>query len=220
MEVTYDADGMLERNRDNLSGNLIECVSNSGNEFVKALTTSQMPETGSISRSMGALKVRGSLPEISGELKRSESRNSISKYQAKKLQHRSRSVGSLAGTELKQSSFVSRNFRRSLSELMQKVSHSKPTFVRCLKPNISKSPTDFDVDVVKNQMQCNGLLEIAKIRRDGYAVRMPFPEFVYRYRDISFGRDEIVKPDLKICEQILVDSGIKGYALGKTKEIL
>lgn len=51
---------------------------------------------------------------------------------------------------------------------------------RCLKPNLSKSPVDFDVDVVKNQMQCNGLLDIAKIRRDGYAVRMTFLEFVHR----------------------------------------
>ncbi len=39
IQVVYDARGLLEKNRDNLSANLIECMEKSGTELISYLFT-------------------------------------------------------------------------------------------------------------------------------------------------------------------------------------
>jgi hypothetical protein len=46
----YDARGFLEKNRDNLSLNLIECMKNSNIQLVAELFAAERTESGSISR--------------------------------------------------------------------------------------------------------------------------------------------------------------------------
>lgn len=48
-QVVYSTEGFLERNRDNLSSDLVGCMLNSNNEFIKDLFTASMSPTGTIS---------------------------------------------------------------------------------------------------------------------------------------------------------------------------
>lgn len=61
---------------------------------------------------------------------------------------------------------------------------------RCIKPNESQVPDNLKDDLVADQLKCNGLLEIAKIRKYGYAIRLTPEEFLKRsvfiYYDIFF----------------------------------
>ena len=48
-QVTYDANGFLERNRDNLHQDLVACLLGSNNDFIKDLFTASKSDTGTIS---------------------------------------------------------------------------------------------------------------------------------------------------------------------------
>ena len=50
LQVKYDGRGMLERNRDRLSRNLVECLASSSDDLVKALFTVPCSKNGSLSR--------------------------------------------------------------------------------------------------------------------------------------------------------------------------
>ncbi|XP_052098771.1 uncharacterized protein LOC127733452 [Mytilus californianus] len=108
-------------------------------------------------------------------------------------------------------------FERSLSDLMNKMSDAKPWFVRCIKPNEKQVPDKLQTDLIVDQLKCNGLLEIARIRKNGYALRLTAEEFLQRYRDISFERKEVIQSTFDNCEKVLLDAKITGYAFGKQK---
>ena len=52
---------------------------------------------------------------------------------------------------------------------------------RCLKANTDLAPDFFDSNIVADQLQYNGIAEVAKIRKMGYPVRKPYCEFLKRY---------------------------------------
>nr|XP_014341456.1 PREDICTED: unconventional myosin-X-like [Latimeria chalumnae] len=72
---------------------------------------------------------------------------------------------------------VSSQFRDSLHSLMATLSTSNPFFIRCIKPNMEKTPNKFDPVVVLNQLRYSGMLETVKIRRAGFPVRRQFQDF-------------------------------------------
>lgn len=53
-------------------------------------------------------------------------------------------------------------------------------FFRCLRPNTNLSAMKFDSELVQRQMICNGVMEIAELRREGYPIRIKFKEFSER----------------------------------------
>ena len=60
--------------------------------------------------------------------------------------------------------------------------HIISSFVyRCLKANTDLAPDFFDSNIVADQLQYNGIAEVAKIRKMGYPVRKPYSEFLKRY---------------------------------------
>ena len=56
----------------------------------------------------------------------------------------------------------------------------KPWFIRCLKPNTSKSAMIFDTDIISEQIKATGMLETVRIRSTGYPVYMPCEDFLER----------------------------------------
>ena len=52
--------------------------------------------------------------------------------------------------------------------------------LRCIKPNHSKLPDNFDVKIVADQLRSTGVLETTKIRRLGYSTRLSFHMFFLR----------------------------------------
>lgn len=74
-----------------------------------------------------------------------------------------------------------------MNELIKTLSESNPRYVRCIKPNNNFSPDEFNSIDSNRQLRCAGMLEAIRIRKAGYAVRIPMLEFVSRYKQI-FGK--------------------------------
>ena len=56
----------------------------------------------------------------------------------------------------------------------------EPYYVRCIKPNEDKSPTQFNYERCKHQVMYLGLLENVRVRRAGFAFRMNYTRFLLR----------------------------------------
>ncbi|GFR94986.1 myosin-IIIB [Elysia marginata] len=206
-QVLYDARGMLERNRDRLGPHLESTILNSTNEMVKLLFTTKEPTTGSYSRSFSAMRTRSNLPHVTTNLK-----ESVDKLRSSKL--------SSNGANDKDKYFVSRYFRKSLSELVGKLDKSKPWFVRCVRPNAKSLPGTFNDALVTSQLRYNGLLEIAKIRRDGFPIRLSFHDFLQKYKDIWTSKDDCLDEQRWKVEKLLNTVGTRGWALGHSMVFL
>uniref|UniRef100_A0A9J7YPD9 Myosin X, like 1 n=1 Tax=Cyprinus carpio carpio TaxID=630221 RepID=A0A9J7YPD9_CYPCA len=109
---------------------------------------------------------------------------------------------------------VSSQFRDSLHALMATLSVSNPFFVRCIKPNMDKTPNKFDPDVVLNQLRYSGMLETVKIRRAGFPVRRTFKDF---FSAVASNGDEKKKSTDLLT---LHDRTKKEWQIGKTKVFL
>uniref|UniRef100_A0A8C1KFI9 Myosin X n=1 Tax=Cyprinus carpio TaxID=7962 RepID=A0A8C1KFI9_CYPCA len=113
---------------------------------------------------------------------------------------------------------VSSQFKNSLHSLMSTLSASNPFFVRCIKPNNSKMPNQFEQSVVLNQLRYSGMLETVKIRRSGFPVRRTFKDFSSRYYVLMRGLDLSDDPKgrcLLLLQQY--DNSSAEWQLGKTK---
>lgn len=71
-------------------------------------------------------------------------------------------------------------FKNSMCSLVENLASKVPHYVRCIKPNETKSPVAFDDERVKHQVLYLGLLENVRVRRAGFAYRMPYPRFLQR----------------------------------------
>ena len=76
---------------------------------------------------------------------------------------------------------VGAQFKNSLAELMSEMSIASPHFVRTIKSNNQKVPLVYDDELVTKQLRYCGMLETTRIRREGYAYRPTFPDFLARY---------------------------------------
>lgn len=87
-KVVYNAKGFLEKNRDNLSQNIIECLKNSNIEVVSELFAAERTESGSISRSASAFCAKTYLPTRPRTYELRRPRESLTQKKAKSLKKR------------------------------------------------------------------------------------------------------------------------------------
>lgn len=113
-----------------------------------------------------------------------------------------------------------KQFRVSLDKLYTNMSTCTPHFVRCIKPNVESVPYTFEFDFVMKQLQYTGMLATTRIRREGYAVRVPFKEFINRFRVLGFSHATHLTYDSTTCRDILAQAGITGFETGTTKMFL
>ncbi|KAJ1893986.1 class II myosin, partial [Kickxella alabastrina] len=69
---------------------------------------------------------------------------------------------------------ASDRIKQSANELVTKLMQSQPSYIRTIKPNENKSPSEFDDKRVLHQVKYLGLCENIRIRRAGYAYRQTF----------------------------------------------
>jgi myosin heavy subunit len=88
-------------------------------------------------------------------------------------------------------------FSASLSSLLASINSSSSHFIRCVKPNANKSASEFDVELVYQQMRNNGMMDVVKQRQEqmkrereghggGYSERIMHQTFVERFRCIGY----------------------------------
>lgn len=69
----------------------------------------------------------------------------------------------------------------------------QPHFVRCIKPNRHAAPAMYDQEYVLTQLRYTGMLETTRVRREGYAYRPTFEDFIQQFRFVAFSFTEKVK---------------------------
>jgi myosin-1 len=69
-------------------------------------------------------------------------------------------------------------FKNSIQDLVVNLASKVPHYVRCIKPNDLNSAKHFDRDLVEHQVRHLGLLENARVRRAGFAVRLNYERFL------------------------------------------
>ncbi|CCH59719.1 hypothetical protein TBLA_0B09040 [Henningerozyma blattae CBS 6284] len=74
---------------------------------------------------------------------------------------------------------------KSANELVETLSKASPSYIRTIKPNQTKVPTDYDDNQVLHQVKYLGLKENVRIRRAGFAYRQTFDKFVERFYLLS-----------------------------------
>lgn len=77
------------------------------------------------------------------------------------------------------------SFKNSMISLVANLASKIPFYVRCIKPNEVKSPILFDETRTQHQVMYLGLLENVRVRRAGFAFRMPYERFLHRYKLIN-----------------------------------
>ncbi|XP_028156144.1 myosin-IIIb-like isoform X4 [Ostrinia furnacalis] len=200
--VVYQADGFLEKNRNFLPPEVVQLMRQSQYDIIRFLFQCPITKTGNLySPLQGDIDSRTLESPVYGD--------SRDRFNSRGLASQSRAQQTVATY-----------FRYSLMELLQKMVSGTPQFVRCLKPNDSRSPKHFDSAKILKQLRYTGVLETIRIRQNGFSHRLPFEEFLKRYGFLAYSYDEEVKPNRDTCRILLMRLKMDGWALGKSKVFL
>ncbi|XP_068457861.1 unconventional myosin-XVI [Clinocottus analis] len=229
-QVSYDLTGSLTRNKDSLPHNLLFTMKSSECVLLQRLFQSKLTQTGSL------------VPAARG-------RSGLQGPKAALLLHRRPSASpGAANTDPQQpwrgydltemlkekgsSSFLQRlqrcgpvtvavQLRNSLSEVISKLQAGTPHFVECVRPNATGRPDSLDSFQVSAQLQYIGVLEMVRMFRYGYPVRMSFPGFLSRYKNlvvVTLGEKKS-SPEER-CRSVLQQTGLQGWQMGSSKVFL
>ncbi|XP_076174415.1 myosin-IIIb isoform X2 [Ptiloglossa arizonensis] len=198
--VVYQAEGFLEKNRNFLPPEVIQLVRQSQYDMVRFLFQCPITKTGNL---------YSAIHETDSKKLSQSNQNTKERYSSRGLASQSRAQQTVATY-----------FRYSLMDLLQKMVSGSPQFVRCIKPNDSRSPRFFDKEKVVKQLRYTGVLETIRIRQNGFSHRIPFNEFLKRYCFLAFGYDERVVANRDNCRLLLIRLKMDGWALGRSKVFL
>lgn len=117
--------------------------------------------------------------------------------------------------------------KASANDLVATLMKAQPSYIRTIKPNDNKSPTEYNTANVMHQIKYLGLQENVRIRRAGFAYRQTFDKFVERFfllsPKISYAGEYTGNHNnLADTKQIFKDTSIPmdEYQLGVTKAFI
>ncbi|KAI1885343.1 hypothetical protein AGOR_G00219160 [Albula goreensis] len=225
-KMTYDLAGSLERNKDALPQNLLCVMKSSENVVIHQAFQAKLTQTGSLVPPQHRLKLRG--PKAALLLQKMTSSTSATAREPKKgldiskLLKKKGTTSFLQRLERRGPVTVGVQLRNSLSEIISKLQGCTPHFVQCVKPNNAKKPDTFDSFHVSTQLHYVGVLEMVRMIRYGYPVRLPFSSFLVRYKDLA---DTILGEKRKLtteekCRHVLQQCKLHGVQMGRSKVFL
>ncbi|XP_057689345.1 myosin IEb isoform X3 [Corythoichthys intestinalis] len=110
--------------------------------------------------------------------------------------------------------------KKQANTLVQTLMKSTPHYIRCIKPNETKRPRDWEENRVRHQVEYLGLRENIRVRRAGYAYRRLFNKFLQRYAILTketwpAWRGDERQGVLRLLNSVNMDDD--QFQLGKTK---
>lgn len=176
LDVTYEVEGFLEKNRDTVPDEHMTLLASTKNGFLKevidaALGTGTPPDA---PRSPSS-------PAPSDTGSGNSRRSSVIPDPG-----RASMTGSAPAGPLRRPGAVARKptlgsiFKSSLSSLMETLNVTNVHYIRCIKPNEAKRAWEFDPQQVLGQLRACGVLETIRISCAGYPTRWTYEEFVER----------------------------------------
>ncbi|GMF27817.1 unnamed protein product [Phytophthora lilii] len=148
-DVIYDIHDFIAKNTDNLHDDLLDLLRRSSQPLLQAMFST--PVASSLG---GAATKRGGPTTPTGGM------------------HKRTQSASLTGTTT-----VSSRFRTQLAELMEVLWSTTPSYIKCIKPNNLKFPGGFSCELVRDQLVYSGVLEVVRIRQEGFPIRKQFSVF-------------------------------------------
>ncbi|XP_062415251.1 myosin-IIIa [Pungitius pungitius] len=244
-KVIYSAAGFLAKNRDALPADIVLLLRSSENELTRKLVTHPLTKTGNLAHTkgkgvntmrtptrsltfakMGVLAFYNSFSfsEPSQDSKPVPQKKSLTPLDDKEQMQTPGEPGDAPShpreTTNMRTQTVASYFRYSLMDLLSKMVAGQPHFVRCIKPNNDRQANKFDREKVLVQLRYTGVLETAKIRRQGYSHRIVFANFIKRYYMVAFHAHEEPPVTQETCATILENAKLENWAMGKTKVFL
>uniref|UniRef100_A0A673YPI6 non-specific serine/threonine protein kinase n=1 Tax=Salmo trutta TaxID=8032 RepID=A0A673YPI6_SALTR len=228
-KVIYNAAGFLSKNRDTLPADIVLLLRSSENQLIRKLVTHPLTKTGNLAHTKGkGMNTLMSMPRTPAHPHRTMN---FAKMGVLKLFSSSMSLceGDTGTGETTHHPRESTNmrtqtvasyFRYSLMDLLSKMVAGQPHFVRCIKPNNDRQASKFDREKVLVQLRYTGVLETAKIRRQGYSHRILYTNFVNRYYILAFHAHKEPEASPETCAAILEKTKLENWVLGKTKVFL
>ncbi|PVG02990.1 myosin-1 [Serendipita vermifera] len=117
--------------------------------------------------------------------------------------------------------------KASAGALVENLMRAQPSYIRTIKSNENRSPTEYDSKAILHQIKYLGLQENIRVRRAGFAYRNTFEKMIERFYLLSpatsYAGDYIWSGDAKSgCERILKDTGIakEEWQMGVTKAFI
>ncbi|KAK9953574.1 hypothetical protein ABG768_017558 [Culter alburnus] len=233
-KVIYNASGFLAKNRDALPADIVLLLRSSENELIRKLVTHPLTKTGNLAhtkgKAMGSARMGTQHSQRTINFAKSSSRKLTPTHDKTMLAlpvdtvHMAESTGDSIHhpreTTNMKTQTVASYFRYSLMDLLSKMVAGQPHFVRCIKPNNDRQAHKFDREKVLIQLRYTGILETAKIRRQGYSHRILFNNFIERYSILAFRANEEPAMNPETCAIILEKAKLENWVLGKTKVFL
>lgn len=121
--------------------------------------------------------------------------------------------------------FLGYKFRQEMQSLMDELLSCECNFVRCIKPNETKTKNFWVPELALTQIRYLGILDSINVRRESLPVRRKFDDFYQRYQDLDEKSDCRLAPFKKVAESSpnwkqLCDNIINSLPEKKENEVL
>lgn len=186
-------EGFLTKNNDAMQDDLVKLLRSSSSPFLRnALGVGEPDPTGP-----GYLPPAVVLEDGDGEDSPLDSSSPVSP--ASPVVRSAKRPVSVSNKKHAASVTVSSQFRAQLDELMRTLRKTRPHYIKCIKPNTAKAARSFQAELVMEQLRYSGVLEVVRIRREGFPIRMPFREFYRTYNVFALGKAREQFPGADNC---------------------
>ncbi|KAI9809594.1 MAG: hypothetical protein M1825_000026 [Sarcosagium campestre] len=193
IDVTYESDGFIEKNRDTVPDEHMAVLRASTSKFLVEVLEAASAVREKDSAAAGSSRVAPAGP------------------------------GRKIGVAVNRKPTLGGIFKSSLIELMGTINSTEVHYIRCIKPNEGKEAWKFEGPMVLSQLRACGVLETVRISCAGYPTRWTYEEFALRYymlvpstswtSEIRAMADAILKKAFRDKN----NGGVDKYQLGLTK---
>lgn len=190
VDVEYEVEGFIDKNRDTVPDEQLALLQGSSNAFLRAALEAALappaaaaPATPAPGRDSPTPATPHSPPGVtpSPSSKRSSFMAPPSMRSPAFQSFASPLAGAPAGRKPGgRKPTLGSIFKNSLISLMDTISHTNVHYIRCIKPNERKAAWEWDAPQVLGQLRACGVLETIRISCAGYPSRWSFNDFAER----------------------------------------